>query len=134
MDLYNIPDAAIPCDDYHRFVVPAKLTNDLYEHVEEPEASPTIPSRTASKHNNKQTTNSTTWAFEVVAALWTHEPERRLLQQIATSSCWPIACSGGVRRQLAHSSAWRYNIQSAQLDYQCNNHKPLSTCCSEVDV
>jgi hypothetical protein len=70
IDSYNIPDAAIPCDDAHRSVVPAKLTNALYEHVKEPEASSTIPSRTARKHNNKQTMNCTmTLAFEEVAAL-----------------------------------------------------------------
>jgi hypothetical protein len=40
--------------------VPAKLTNALYEHVEEPEASPTIPSQTAHKLNNKETMNGTT--------------------------------------------------------------------------
>jgi hypothetical protein len=77
IDSYNIPEAVIPCDDAHGAVVPAKLTNALNEHVEEPEESPTIPSRTACKHNNMQTMNgTTTLAFEAVAALWSHEPER----------------------------------------------------------
>ncbi len=77
--------------------MPANLTNALYEHVEESEESPTIPSRTARKHNNTQNMNgTTTLAFEAVAALWSHEPERRLLQQITKSSRWPIVCNGGV--------------------------------------
>jgi hypothetical protein len=79
---YTIPDGAdavIPHDDAHGSVVSAKLTNALYEHVEEPEASSTIPSGTTSKHNNKQAMNSTTTfklAFEAIAALWSHGPER----------------------------------------------------------
>jgi hypothetical protein len=77
VDSYTIPDAVIPCDGAHGSVVPAKLTNALYEHVEEPEAFPTIPSRTAGKHKNKQTMNcTTTLAFKAVGALWSHEPER----------------------------------------------------------
>jgi hypothetical protein len=68
---------------------------------------------------------TTILAFEAIAALWSHEPERRLLQQIATSSRWPIACNGGVRRPLAQSSAWRYNVQSARRRHQRRDHKPL---------
>ncbi len=128
IDSCNIPDTAIPCDDAHGSVVPAKLTNALNEHVKEPEASPTTPSRTASKHNTMQTMNGMTMlAFEAVAALWSHKPERRFLQRIARSesSRWPIACNGGVRRPLAHSSTWRYNVRSAQRHHRRRDHKPL---------
>jgi hypothetical protein len=69
--------------------------------------------------------STTTLAFEAVAALWSHEPERQILQRIATSSRWPIACNGGVQRLLAQSSAWRYNEPSARLHHRRSNHKPL---------
>jgi hypothetical protein len=47
------------------------------------------------------------------------------LQQIATTSRWPIACNRGVRPQLTHSSAWRYNVRSARRHHRRREHKPL---------
>ena len=76
VDSFTIPDAVIPCDGAHGSIVPAKLTNALYEHVEEPEASLTMPSRTAGKHNKQTMNGTTTLAFEAVVALWRYEPER----------------------------------------------------------
>ncbi len=35
VDSYTIPDAVIPCDGTHGSGVPDKITNALYEHVED---------------------------------------------------------------------------------------------------
>ncbi len=65
---YNIPDTVIPGDDAHGSVLHAKLTNALYEHVEEPEASPIIPSRTARTGQLAQLSKRLAWYPQVLGS------------------------------------------------------------------
>ncbi len=131
IDSYKIPD------DAHGLVVPAKLTKALYELVKEPEASPTIPSRTACKHNNEQTMNcSTTLDFDAVVAPWSpsHEQEHRLLQRIATSSRWPSPATEVFdgRSHIAAHGATTYDQHGDITNAATTSHS--DACCSGVDV
>ena len=98
--------------------MPAKLTNALYEHVEEPEASPTIPSCTAGKHTNKQTMNgTTTLAFQAVRALWPGD-----MNQSADSCC--MSCNESPHHHAGPSPSTEVfdealNSPSAAVQLQC---------------